>query len=252
MSLGGFSLRSDNNILIAHVDAMKSISDQGRVAPIRQQMQYDNLLYEIAAGCHRGYWGNNFRDHFFTPPGMKRTFTKKLPDGLDNVALAYNTLGDGTPIEIPSVRGGRGLLWRSLVWTIHWRGRSPESRFRLRRRNRNRSTTARTGVLPLVLGELLCAPERTDFAAASRTSAAKIPRLPSGDADCAGRRAQEFTAALSGDRGDARGGGGEGGRGGRDTGPVLGGARPGGREVCARASSMAIPLSGCGRGTILW
>lgn len=39
---------------------------------------------------------------------MKRTFTRAPPHGTENVAKAYNTLTDRTPVKIPLVKAGEG------------------------------------------------------------------------------------------------------------------------------------------------
>lgn len=111
MSVGDFYLGSENNIVIAHKDGIKFINDQVPIGQFRAQMDYNNLGFEVAGlviDKVAGSWADIFRQHFFGPLGMKRTFTKAPPDGTENVAKAYNTLDDGTPIEIPLVKAGEG------------------------------------------------------------------------------------------------------------------------------------------------
>ncbi|KAK7749985.1 hypothetical protein SLS62_008094 [Diatrype stigma] len=89
MSVGDFYLGSENNIVIAKIAGL--------------------FIDKVA-----GPWADIFRQRFFGPLGMKRTFTKALPDGAENVAKAYNTLDDGTPVEIPLVKAGEGSFGGSI------------------------------------------------------------------------------------------------------------------------------------------
>ncbi|KAI0548145.1 beta-lactamase/transpeptidase-like protein [Xylaria curta] len=113
MSIGDFYLGSENNIVVAHEDSIKFLNDQVPINPFRGQMQYNNLGYEIAGliiDKVSGSWADMFRQKFFQPLGMQRTFTGRPPQHIENVAKAYNTLDDGTPVEIPLVKAGEGAV----------------------------------------------------------------------------------------------------------------------------------------------
>ncbi|KAJ8131518.1 hypothetical protein O1611_g2108 [Lasiodiplodia mahajangana] len=113
MSIGDFYLGSENNIVVAHEDTVKFINDQVPINPFRAQMQYNNLGYEIAGlviDKVANSWADIFRQKFFQPLGMQRTFTGRPPPDTDNVSKAYNTLDNGTPVEIPLVKAGEGVV----------------------------------------------------------------------------------------------------------------------------------------------
>ncbi|GAP92040.2 putative d- protein [Rosellinia necatrix] len=113
MSLGDFYLGSENNIVVAHEDSIKFLNDQVPINPFRGQMQYNNLGYEIAGlviDKVSGSWADMFRQKLFQPLGMQRTFTGRPPQHIENVAKAYNTLDDCTPVEIPLVKAGEGVI----------------------------------------------------------------------------------------------------------------------------------------------
>lgn len=113
MSVADFYLGAENNIIIAPEDSLKFISDQVPISPFREQWGYNNLGYELAGLVMnkvlqpKGY-GDFIRDSFLKPLGVTRTYTKRPPSDIKDVAKAYNTLDDGTPSEIPTVKAGEG------------------------------------------------------------------------------------------------------------------------------------------------
>lgn len=115
MTGGNFYLGSENNILIAHSDSMKFISDQVAVLPFRQQWSYNNLGYELAGlvldkVLAPRSWADAVRETILQPLNMDRTFTGQPPSDVQDVSKAYNTLDDGTPVQIPTVQAGHGAF----------------------------------------------------------------------------------------------------------------------------------------------
>ena len=110
MSTGDYYLGSDNNILISKADGMKFINDQEPVRPFRAQWQYNNLGYELAGRVidmvSGTSWADVLESRIIDPLGMDRTFTCAAPKHLDNVAKAYCTLDDATPVEIHTIKAG--------------------------------------------------------------------------------------------------------------------------------------------------
>lgn len=115
MTAGNFYLGSDNNIIISHEDSLKFISDQAAVLPFRQQWSYNNLGYELAGLVLDKLlaprtWADVVRESFLEPLKMGRTYTKQPPSDVQDVSKAYNTLDDGTPVQIPTVQAGHGVF----------------------------------------------------------------------------------------------------------------------------------------------
>ncbi|KAM0329221.1 hypothetical protein ACHAQA_004521 [Verticillium albo-atrum] len=113
ISAGNFYLGSDNNMLIAHEDSLKFINDQVPVVPFRQQWRYNNLGYELAGlmiDKLSGSWADVVRTKLLSPLGLERTFIGHPSENTDNVAKAYNTLDNGTPTEIPTVKAAEGVF----------------------------------------------------------------------------------------------------------------------------------------------
>ena len=103
-------LSSENNILISDEDSMKYLISQHGALPFQGQFQYNNLPYELAGLVIEKLVGVTFSE-FVTlritePIGMLRTSFKTPIANVDNVATSYNTLDDGTPTAIPSVKAG--------------------------------------------------------------------------------------------------------------------------------------------------
>ncbi|ROV90339.1 hypothetical protein VMCG_09751 [Cytospora schulzeri] len=113
MSVADFYLGSDNNIIIPYEDSLKFISDQVPISPFRQEWGYNNLGYELAGlvlnkVLHPRGYGDVIRESFLKPLGMRRTYMKRPPSDIEDVSKAYNTLDDGTPTEIPTVKAAEG------------------------------------------------------------------------------------------------------------------------------------------------
>ncbi|KAI1108841.1 beta-lactamase/transpeptidase-like protein [Nemania sp. NC0429] len=113
MSDGNVIFGSENNFIIGHEDSVKFLNDQVPIGPFRGQIRYNNLGYNIAGlvvdkvACS---WADTFRRKLFQPLGMGRTFTGRPPLDTENVAKAYNTLDDSTPVEIPLVKAGEAVF----------------------------------------------------------------------------------------------------------------------------------------------
>ena len=100
-------------MLIAHEDSLKFINDQVPVFSFRERWYYNNTGYEITGlilDKFRGSWAGIFREQFFGPLDMRRTFCKRPPEETENVSKAYNTLDNGTSCEISTVKSGEGLF----------------------------------------------------------------------------------------------------------------------------------------------
>ncbi|KAI8633860.1 beta-lactamase/transpeptidase-like protein [Xylariaceae sp. FL1651] len=106
-------LGSENSTLFAHKDSLRHLNDQVPLKPLREQMQYNNLGYELAGLVIDNVtesWANVFRQQLFGPLGMKRSFVGRPPERIGNVAKAYNTLDDATWVEIPLTGAGEGAF----------------------------------------------------------------------------------------------------------------------------------------------
>ncbi len=108
MSIGNYYLGSDNNNLISIEDSMKFISDQEPISPFRAQFEYNNLGYELAGHVidktSGTTWAEMLMSRIFRPLRMDRTFLHDPTGEIDNVATSYNTLDDGTPTMIHTVK----------------------------------------------------------------------------------------------------------------------------------------------------
>lgn len=108
MSIGNYYLGSDNNNLIPIENSMKFISDQQPTNPFRAQFEYNNLGYELAGHIidrtSGTTWAEMLKRRIFQPLGMERTFLHDPTGKVYNVATSYNTLDDGMPTKIHTVK----------------------------------------------------------------------------------------------------------------------------------------------------
>ncbi|KAJ5959871.1 uncharacterized protein N7479_007021 [Penicillium vulpinum] len=98
---------TENNILISGKDGLQYINSQSRVLPLRAEMSYNNLAYNLA-----GYiieevssisWFEFIQTRILDPLGLDRTYLKSPPSGIQDVTQCYNALDDAstTPISCP-------------------------------------------------------------------------------------------------------------------------------------------------------
>ena len=108
MSKGEHYLGSENNLIISISDSLKFIGDQKPIYPFRTTFDYNNLCYELAGHIIDRIsgmtWAEVLKDHIFLPLGMNRTFLHDPTGEVENTATSYNTLDDGTPIKISTVK----------------------------------------------------------------------------------------------------------------------------------------------------
>jgi CubicO group peptidase (beta-lactamase class C family) len=113
MSRGNLYLGSGNNMLIAHRDSLKFISDQVPIIPLRQEFDYNNLGFELAGlvldKVTGSSWAELCRTSFFCPWDMTRTSIGRPMSG-DGLAKAYNVMDNATAVEIPTVQAGEGTF----------------------------------------------------------------------------------------------------------------------------------------------
>ncbi len=108
MSVGDYYLGAENNILISSEDSMAFLSDQKAIKPFRGQFQYNNLGYELAGHVidkvSGASWADLMRGRIIEPLKLQRTLLDFPSKDDKNVAKAYNTLDDASPIEIATVQ----------------------------------------------------------------------------------------------------------------------------------------------------
>ncbi|KAJ8121375.1 hypothetical protein ONZ43_g2154 [Nemania bipapillata] len=162
MSIGNFYLGSDNNMLIAHKDSIKFLNDQVPINPFRSKMQYNNLGFEIAGlviDKVAGSWADIFRQKFFAPLGMKRSFAGRPPPETENVAKAYNTLESAHPGSLPGALSAITMIPELETAIVVMT-------------NTLALNDCPDWVTQLIIEQLLDAPQRNDYIAAAKSSAA--------------------------------------------------------------------------------
>lgn len=119
-------LGSQNNVLIANDNSMRFLNDLQRLRPFRDQYLYNNLGYEIAAHVLARVTGKPWEDIIHTEIFQKLDMTRSgtrfgFDKGDDNVAKAYATLDDASPVNIAPMQsgdntvGGPGSAMRSCM-----------------------------------------------------------------------------------------------------------------------------------------
>ena len=107
-------LGSNSNILIPGKDSLDYLANQKGILSFRGQFKYNNLPYEIAdhviSETTGAPWSDLLVSEILEPIGLRRTSFKTSAADIGNIAKCYNTLDDGTPIEIPCVKAGNDLF----------------------------------------------------------------------------------------------------------------------------------------------
>ncbi|KAJ9666920.1 hypothetical protein H2201_003054 [Coniosporium apollinis] len=110
----GVWIGSQNNILFPESDSMTLINDLQQRAELRAEWIYNNWGYEIAGHVIKQMsgetWHSLLHSRIFEPLGLHRTDARGRPADFDNVAQAYMSLDDGTPVLIPGVKLGGDVL----------------------------------------------------------------------------------------------------------------------------------------------
>ena len=108
MSKGEHYLGSENNLIIPIADSLRFIGDQKSIYPFRTSFDYNNLCYELAGHIidrvSGTTWAEMLKSHIFLPLRMNRTFLHNPTGEVENTATSYNTLDDGTPVKVPTVK----------------------------------------------------------------------------------------------------------------------------------------------------
>ncbi|KAF2144342.1 uncharacterized protein K452DRAFT_306921 [Aplosporella prunicola CBS 121167] len=125
MQASPYWLGSMNNVLISNENSMNFINDLQRIRPFPDQYLYNNLGYEIAAHIIARVtgdpWERVLHTKIFKALDMGRTGTRFGFIQDDNVAKAYATLDDASPVEIvpmlsgDNTVGGPGSAMRSCM-----------------------------------------------------------------------------------------------------------------------------------------
>jgi CubicO group peptidase (beta-lactamase class C family) len=110
-----FWAQSNNNILLSREQALPTISQLRAVTPFRAEFRYNNWGYEVVKRIVEELSGKKYsqflNERIFDPLGMTRTFndnSKCRGDG--NVAQAYMTFDDASPVRVPRLHMVDGTL----------------------------------------------------------------------------------------------------------------------------------------------
>lgn len=99
-----------NNVLISSDNALKYINSQTRLLPLRNQFSYNNIGIDIAGKVIEALSGESYSDfvrkRIIRPLAMDRTSLKTPASDIDNVALCYNALNDGSSASVPCLKLG--------------------------------------------------------------------------------------------------------------------------------------------------
>ncbi|EON63642.1 hypothetical protein W97_02870 [Coniosporium apollinis CBS 100218] len=105
---------SQNSILFPQSDSMTLINDLQQRAALGSEWIYNNWGYEIAGHVIKQIsgetWHSLLHSKIFEPLGLHRTDARGRPGDFDNVAQAYMSLDDGTPVLISGVKLGGDVL----------------------------------------------------------------------------------------------------------------------------------------------
>jgi CubicO group peptidase (beta-lactamase class C family) len=97
-------LQSNNRILLAKDQSVRTFDSLAQVAPVRNKYMYNNHAYNLAGLviekiCGQE-WSQFMTENIFKPLGMDRTYTEH-PTEEENVATPYNILSDRSPFRVP-------------------------------------------------------------------------------------------------------------------------------------------------------
>ena len=110
MGSDGYAVSSQNNILVPGDRVMRFLNSKPRRRPFRGQFKYNNSGYELAGKVIEHVSGVSYADyvktHIFDPLHMESSLLSTPPSTKDNVAKAYNTLEDATPVRITAPEMG--------------------------------------------------------------------------------------------------------------------------------------------------
>ncbi|KIW70018.1 hypothetical protein PV04_02329 [Phialophora macrospora] len=107
-------LEGGNRLLLPKTETIRTVGYLEPVKPFRYQFQYNNWPYclagEVIERVHDQSYGSFISERIFEPLKLSQTVIDPACNKVDEAAIAYMPLNDGTPVKIPSPNIAEGTL----------------------------------------------------------------------------------------------------------------------------------------------